>query len=145
MAPDAPTTGTVLAWVDRDLSRSRDDAGQQIEGQEHHSAEPVLDVVAEHPQKQHVEPEVQPSSVQEHRGDHREVDVLAREQWGAVVVLVAGRAVALIERARHLVDSQRVTLHELAGDGGELEVEPQLAVDAHSAAVDLDDIGTAKR
>ena len=79
--------------------------------------------------------------MQEHRGDHREVHVLAGEQGGAVIALVARGAVASDERLPRFVDRQRATLRELAGDRGELEVEADLAVDAHRAPVDLHDVG----
>ena len=78
--------------------------------------------------------------MQEHRGDHREVHVLSGKQRGAVIALVARGAVASDERLPCFVDGQRATLRELAGDRGELEVEADLAVDAHRAPIDLHDV-----
>ena len=95
IAPDAPITGTVLTGVQQDLAGSGEDAGEHVEEQVQRPAEAVLDVVPEDPQEQHVEAEVQPSAVQEHRRDHREVDVLVREERRALGVVIAGRRVAL--------------------------------------------------
>ena len=53
------------------LKRRRDPA-HEVEQEEREPPDPVLDVVAEDPQEQHVAEQVQPAAVQEHAGDHPE-------------------------------------------------------------------------
>ena len=52
-------------WVDPDLGESGGDAPHQVERQEPRPPEPVLDVVPEDPQEQHVPEQVQPAAVEE--------------------------------------------------------------------------------
>ena len=67
---------------------------------------------------------------------------LPGKQGGAVIAACRTRSGRLRTNvSRDLVDRQRATLRELAGDRGELEVEADLAVDAHRAPVDLHDVG----
>ncbi len=47
------------------------DAAQEIEGEETQVPHRVLDIVAEHPEEQHVSDQMQPAAVQEHVGDER--------------------------------------------------------------------------
>jgi hypothetical protein len=52
---------------DRDLGGRRRESAQDVEDEVERRAQLVLDVVAEHPQEQHVAQDVQPPSVQKHR------------------------------------------------------------------------------
>ena len=70
MAPEAPTLGIVEPGLNVVLGERRRDAAEQIEDQELHVPEAVLDVVAEDPQVQHVAAEVQPAAVHEHGGEN---------------------------------------------------------------------------
>src|SRR6266540_1529789 len=51
-------------------------AAQQVEDQVQPRFQPILDVVAEDPQVEHVAPDVEPAAVQEHRHEDRQVHVL---------------------------------------------------------------------
>ena len=62
---------------DDGLSRGRGDPGQQVEAEEADRPHRVLDVVAEDPEEEHVPDDVQPASVHEHRGQPRDVPVVA--------------------------------------------------------------------
>jgi hypothetical protein len=73
-------------------------------------AEAVLDVVAEDQQEEHVAEQVQPTAVQEHRGEHR--------QRGRLVV--AGRA-------HHTARSLRAHTHVAGGHDGRCLVVDHLA------------------
>ena len=70
MAPEAPTFGIVEPGADVVLGERRGDAAEQIEDQELHVPEAVLDVVAEDPQVEHVAAEVQPAAVHEHGAEN---------------------------------------------------------------------------
>ena len=71
IAPLAPTIGTTRIGLHDRLRERRGDAAQQVEHEEAAVAHPVLDVVAEDPEVQHVAADVQQAAVQEHRGEHR--------------------------------------------------------------------------
>ena len=70
MAPEAPTLGMVELGADVVLGERRGDTAEQIEDQELHVPEAVLDVVAEDPQVEHVAAEVQPAAVHEHGAEN---------------------------------------------------------------------------
>ena len=70
IAPEAPTSGTVELRVDDDLGERRRDTADEVEQQERDRAEPILDVVPEDPQEEHVAEQVQPAAVQEHAREH---------------------------------------------------------------------------
>ena len=74
-------------------------------------AELVFDVVAEHPEEQHVAAEMQPPTVEEHRYEDRQVDVLVGKRLGASSRV----ATAFVD---DLSLGERMSLCELAGDGG---------------------------
>jgi len=107
----------------RDVGGRRHEPGNQVEDQIAQAPEPVLDVVAEDPEEEHVAGEVQHAPVEEHRQEHREIDRLLREGlWaaGAGVAVVAGGAVDGFD---DLGGCERTAGGDLAGDGGVLEVE----------------------
>ena len=54
------------------MQHGGEDPAHQIEHDEAEMAHGVLDIVAEHPQEQHVAEEVDPAPVQEHVGDEGE-------------------------------------------------------------------------
>ena len=82
MAPDAPTTGTVLLGSSADVRRRSDEAADDVEGEVLDGANAVFDVVAENPQEQHVAADVQQPGMQEHRHEQRQVNLLVREALG---------------------------------------------------------------
>jgi hypothetical protein len=92
MAPEAPTTGTVLVGSTSPVSQRAGRASRDVEQQVAHVPEAVLDVVAEHPQVQQVADDVDPAPVQEHRGDDGQGHV------GQEVVTPAER---LVQAGRH--------------------------------------------
>ena len=66
------------ARVLRGVGETRHDAANQVEGEELEMPELVLDVVAEHPEIEHVADQVHPAAVQEerrHQGDFRRYQV----------------------------------------------------------------------
>ena len=67
IAPDAPIVGRG-GRVDGDLREAGQRASDEVEEEEPHPTEPVLDVVPEDPQVEHVAPEMQPAAVQELAG-----------------------------------------------------------------------------
>jgi hypothetical protein len=64
MAPDAPTSGTVPGQIEQQVAKV---------------PERLLDVVAEDPERPHVEQEMGETTVEEHRGEHRHEGLLLRE------------------------------------------------------------------
>ena len=58
--------------VDGDLQCGRRQSADQVEDEEPEAAHGVLDVVAEDPEEQHVEDDVQPAAVHEHAGKRRQ-------------------------------------------------------------------------
>ena len=69
MAPDAPISGACELRRRHAVHEGAGDGAQQIEDQVAEMAERVLDIVAEHPQEQHVAAEVEDVAVQEGVGD----------------------------------------------------------------------------
>ena len=67
IAPEAPTIGTVVGRDDLPCRR-RQPAGQ-IKDQKARMAHPVLEIVAEHPQEQHVAGDMHDARMQEHMRD----------------------------------------------------------------------------
>ena len=65
IAPDAPISGTRLPGSVAAWASPAEDAADEEEGQEADPPEPVLHVVAEDPQEQHVEAQVDQVGVQE--------------------------------------------------------------------------------
>lgn len=117
------------AGVEQHLREHRDDTREEVEGEISDVAEPVLDVVAEDPQEQHVEAEVQPRSVEKHGREDREIHVLGREER-----LVASdhrpgvRGVAAVAGG-YLGERERVARRQLARYGRVLVEKAVLAVD----------------
>ena len=96
MAPDAPITGTVLDGLDEDVGEGGHQTADEVEGEEQDGPEAVLDVVAEDPQEQHVEPEVGQAAVQEHRHEDGQGDLLVGEQLGDAAASAASRRQLLV-------------------------------------------------
>ena len=71
MAPEAPRFGTRDPGSTINWANGRRKAADQIEHQECSVPEPVLDVVAEDPEVEHVAAEVHPAGVHEHRREDR--------------------------------------------------------------------------
>lgn len=104
-------------------------AGDDVEGGETERPEPVLDVVPEHPEEQHVEPEVREAPVEEHRGQDREVDVLLGEDLGRGDRRGGDRGVVRAGLRLRLSDRERFALRDLARDRGVLVEEEVLVAD----------------
>ena len=92
----------------------------QVEEQVAGVAEPVLDVVAEHEQEQHVAGQVEQPAVQEHGREHR-------ERRDLLVVGPDGHAA--LGRGRAGGHVQRVVLQQLHRDGRPLAEEGELAAE----------------
>lgn len=91
--------------------------------------EAVLDVVAEDPEEQHVEAQVQPRAVEEHRREDRQVDVLPRKE-GLVTPDHGPGVCRLAACARgDLREREGIARGDLARDGGMLVEKPVLPVD----------------
>ena len=71
-APLAPISGSSEFGIIQEWSSAGEDPAHQIEHDEAHMAHGVLDIVAEHPEEQHVAEQMDPAAVQEHVGDQRE-------------------------------------------------------------------------
>ena len=63
--------GSLRRRVNGVVGECRQHAGHQVEEQILNVAESRFDVVAEHPQEQHVADEVHQAAVDEHAGEHR--------------------------------------------------------------------------
>ena len=72
-------------------------AAGDVEQQERDRAQPVLDVVAEDPEEQHVAEQVQPAAVEEHAGEHPEHRVAGEVAGPERVVDVGGDGGPLLE------------------------------------------------
>ena len=59
MAPDAPISGTCESGATSPWNEGAGDGAQQVEDEVADVAERILDIVAEHPQEQHVAAEVE--------------------------------------------------------------------------------------
>ena len=65
-------TGSERIQVEQHVGQAGGDAAQQVEEYELDPAQPVLDIVAEDPQEQHVAQQVQPGTVHEQREQQAE-------------------------------------------------------------------------
>ena len=72
-APLAPISGMSTVGHDPGVEQAGEDPARQIENEEPHVPHGVLDVVAEHPQEQHVADEMQNVAVEEHVGEQRQL------------------------------------------------------------------------
>ncbi len=68
MAPLAPTVGTVETGIRGDMGQRRDQAADEIEGEEAPVPHGVFHVVPEHPEVEHVGDQVHPSAVEKRCG-----------------------------------------------------------------------------
>jgi len=111
------------------VSDGRHQTGQEVKRQVSGLA-PVLDVVAEDPEKEHVAAQMKPAAVEEHRVQHRQVHALAREhgaRFRGARFRVACTGLGLtVERLADLVHGERTSLHHFAGDGRRLVAELRL-------------------
>ena len=69
-----------VAAIDPDVRGRGEIAAEPIEEREAPAAQAVLNVIAEHPEEQHVPDEVEPAAVEEHRGQRREEEEEAVEE-----------------------------------------------------------------
>ena len=72
IAPDAPMLGTSDDRPRDELERRGREAAQEVEEEEAAAPDPVLDVVPEDPQEEHVPEHVRPPAVHEDRREERE-------------------------------------------------------------------------
>src|SRR5262249_5512659 len=93
-----PDQRQVRGRHDPGMDHRGEDSAHQIEHYETQMAHGVLDIVAEHPEEQHVAKQVNPASVQEHVGDQ-------------------GEALGHQERRDYRGIAEAMT-HELGGNGG---------------------------
>ena len=73
IAPDAPISGICESGADQAVRESASSRAKQVEDKEADVAERVLDIVAEHPEKQHVAAEMEDVAMQERVGDVGEI------------------------------------------------------------------------
>ena len=112
------------------LKRRRREAADQVEDEVAAVPHPVLDVVAEDPEEEHVADDVGPAGVHKHRGE----DLQELPLPGRTDREVRGRG----------VDAEAQLMPEAGGDEAVVEEElVPLAADAQVA--DLDDLGGAQR
>ena len=69
MAPDAPISGACESGATKPCGKCAGDRAEQVEDEVAEMAERILDIVAEHPQEQHVAAEMEDVGVQEGVGE----------------------------------------------------------------------------
>ena len=118
--PRRPDQGVFAARVRQGEPVGRQVPAGQVEDQVADAAEPVLDVVAEHEQEQHVAGQVQQPAVEEHGREHRQ---------GRDLLVVGPDADAALGGGRAGGHVQRVVLEQLHRDGRPLPEEGELAAE----------------
>jgi hypothetical protein len=106
---------------EHELQRAGDDAADEVEDEEAHLPQTILDVVAEHPEEQHVPEDVQPSAVKEHRREHRQPRALVGTLLGQEGLQLFRRNLASVifgDRFRSLTPAvrERLTMRDLVRD-----------------------------
>ena len=127
------------------MAKRGEDSGDEVERGERYVSDAVFDVVAEDPEKQHVRRQMGPAGVKEQRGDEREKDQLVGEEGGPFVAWpsLATCSIAAFVCVCHFGDGEGPSLLDLARNGRNFKVEPELVIDSKVARISTDNIDLA--